>query len=262
MKAPVWAQREPWSTLLERLEAIGLNAVGVTEPDREAAAHGARSAVVFASGGSALWDAFVQAIQADPRVLTEHAHPLDRFIARQLASLDAIDSGRCWVRCAHDAERFVDFRPLAQSAGLGWPGRLGLLMHPKFGPWMGLRAVCFTEELLPRTPALSAPSPCDGCPAPCASACPTLAVTTDAPFDIRACAAHKQDGGCAGSCAARNACPAGRTFRYPMLEQNYHDDRRTGRIQLASVLRVGADGHIGEGPYWSDWADESPATES
>lgn len=257
-----WQVCAPWDRLLPALSELGLNAVGVTEPDAEAAASGARSAVVFASGGPALWQAFVAAIESDPTVLTAHAHPLDQFIARRLAALDAGSEHRFWVRCAWDAERFVDFRPLARSAGLGWPSRLGLLLHPTHGPWMGLRAVCFTTDALPKTGALAAPGPCEGCAAPCASACPTSAVSLDAPFDIRACASHKQGGGCAGSCAARNACPMGSGSRYPMLEQNYHDDRVSGRVRLAADLGITQDGHVGEGPYWADWVGAPSATES
>jgi ferredoxin len=253
--SPRWTDRAPWSTLLPALRDIGLNVVGVTEPDDTAREAGARSAIVLGSGGPALWHAFVAAIIDDPTVLTAHAHPLDRFIARTLAAADPEGTDRTWVRCAYDAERFVDFRPLAFDAGLGWPGRLGLLMHPDHGPWLGLRAVCFTTEDLPRTGPLAGPGPCAACPAPCATACPTTAVRFGRSFDIRACAAHKQRGGCAGSCAARNACPEGAASKYPMEEQNYHDDRKVGREQLARALKIGADGHVGEGPYWSDWAD-------
>ena len=254
MTAP-WTTTEPWAPILSALHDIGLNVVGVSEPDDTARAAGMRSAVVVGSGGSALWEAFVAAIRRDPGVLTDHAHPLDRFIARAITSADPTPTGRAWVRCAFDAERFVDFRPLARSAGLGWPSRLGLLLHTEHGPWMGLRAVCFTTDDLPRTGPQSGAGPCDGCPAPCAGVCPAGAVSSSRGFDIRACAAHKQAGGCAGSCLARNACPEGGGSRYPMLEQNYHDDRRMGRSRLAAHLRIGTDGHIGEGPYWSEWAD-------
>jgi len=252
---PTWTTLAPWSTLLPTLAEVGLNVVGVAEPDSVAASQGMRSAVVFGSGGPALWHAFVAAIQADPTVLTAHAHPFDRFVARAIAAADPTPVDREWVRCAFDAERFVDFRPLARAAGFGWSGKLGLLMHPVHGPWQGLRAVCFTRQVLPRTGARSGAGPCVGCAAPCVDACPTSAVSRSARFDIRACAAHKQAGGCQGRCAARNACPEGAGSRYPDLEQNYHDDRLSGRTRLVAELRIGADGHVGEGPYWSDWVE-------
>jgi len=256
---PAWHGREPWRGIVDGLASIGLNAVGVASGEGVDVLPGCRSVVVFGSGGPALWDAFTQACSSDPTVLTAHAHPLDRFIARTLASVDPVPDAahRMWVRCAFDAERFVDFRPLAQEAGLGWPSRLGLLLSPAHGPWMGLRAACFTTEALPVTGALPGAGPCGPCAAPCEQACPVSAVpaSTGVRFDIQACASHKQAGGCHGHCKARQACPYGLESVYPPLEQAYHDDRRTGRQRLARHLRIGADGHIGEGPYWSSWVE-------
>lgn len=250
-----WHTREPWDTVLPALAEVGLNAVGVTTPDDTARAWGARSAVVFGSGGPRLWAAFLAAVEADPTVLTGHAHPLDRFVARAILRADPTPTGREWVRCAFDAERFVDFRPLAEGAGLGWASRLGLLLHPQHGPWMGLRAVCFSPQALPPTGPLPGAGPCAGCAAPCATACPTSAVSAGVAFDIQACSRHKLAGSCVDRCAARNACPEGAGSRYPPLEQHYHEHRKGGRSALAAHLRIGADGFVGEGPYWSDWAD-------
>ncbi len=250
-----------WETLLTGLREIGLNHVGVAAPNAEAEAvlPGCTGVVVFASAGPALWHAFVAAVKRDPQVLTAHAHPLDQFIASALRRLDPAPSAdRLWVRCAFDAERFVDFRPLAFAAGLGWPSRLGLLMDDEVGPWMGLRAACFVRTLPPqlhiRGPR-TGPSPCEGCAAPCVSECPAGALAGG--FRISACADWKQQGGCVGRCAARNACPVGATHRYPPLAQAYHDDRLSGRRALAAALGISHDPFLGEGPYWSDWASLS-----
>lgn len=261
-----------WTGVLGELERVGLNTVGVVAADSVPSAGevlpGCRSVVVVASGGSALWEAFVAACRADPRVLTDHDHPLDRFIARALAAADpSPPASRLWVRCAADAERFIDFRPLARAAGLGWPSRLGLLIHPDHGPWLGLRAACFTTELLAPSDVLPGLGPCDGCSAPCAEACPVSAVAASAGdpqeagdrFDIGACAQHKQAGGCLGMCHARRACPHGAASRYPDLEQRYHDDRIGGRRALAEWLSV-ADERVGVGPHWDAWVASSVET--
>ena len=256
----------PWPDVRASLARVGLNAVGVADGSPyQAELPGCRAVVVFGSGGPALWDAFVAAIEADPATLCAEQHPLDRFIARAIAATDPTPGPtRRWVRCAFDAETFVDFRPLSLAAGLGWPSRLGLLLHPEHGPWLGLRAACFTTEPLPLDTPLDGDGPCADCPAPCEAACPVGAVSA-ARFDIGRCAAHRTPphqggpGGCPEACASRNICPVGINSRYSALEQYYHDNRLDGRRALARSLGV-TDAVAGEGPYWVNWAGRSPQT--
>lgn len=250
---PPWASR-----LAAALADIGLNEVGVApgEPWQEVLP-GCRSVLVFASGGPTLWESLERAIANDPAVLTGSQNPLDDFVAAAIRAADpAPPTSRTWVRCAAEPERFVDFRPLARDAGLGWTSRLGLLINPRHGPWVGLRAACFTTEALTVTGALAGAGPCDGCPAPCATACPVDAVVPGR-FDIRACAGHRAQGGCPTRCEARNACPEGAQSRYPAAEQLYHDNRVSGRKVLADRLGVEGDPFLGAGPYWKEWS-ESP----
>jgi epoxyqueuosine reductase len=249
---PAWA-----AAAIAALGPAGLQRWGVARVEGPAPLPGARSALVFASGGPALWQGFVDALTADHARLREEAHPLDAHIARLLRAADpAPPPSRLWVRCAADEPTFVDFRPLAAAAGLGWPSRLGLLLHPDDGPWIGLRAACFTTEALPPTGPQPGPGPCAGCPAPCVAACPVGAVprADGARFEISACAAHRTTGGCPQSCAARNACPEGAPSRYPPEAQAYHEDRARGRAALAARLGVNDDLHAGLGPPWSSWA--------
>lgn len=248
------------SALTARLAAFGLNAWGVADGQPyQSVLPGCRSVLVFGSGGPALWQHFVAWLRADPARLSGEQHPLDAFIQRSLEAADpAPETSRRWVRCAADETCFVDFRPLARDAGLGWSSRLGLLLHPVYGPWMGLRAACFTTEALPVTGAAPGDGPCAGCAAPCVTVCPAEAVRAEG-FDIVRCAAWRAPeheggrGGCPTSCGARNACPEGAAWRYPDLEQHYHDNRRTGRAALGALLGVDQPGQ-GVGPHWGTWA--------
>jgi hypothetical protein len=256
---PAWMR-----AALDALAPIGLQRWGVAElPPGAGPLPGATHVLVIASGGPALWSAFEAAIRADPEVLRAEAHPLDAFVARALRAADPDPpASRRWVRCAADEPTFVDFRPLAVAAGLGWPGRLGLLMGPEDGPWLGLRAACFTVEPLPRAPSLAGRGPCGGCPAPCVAACPVGAppagplgpTGAPLPFDIGACAGHRAAGGCRSACLSRNRCPEGATSRYSDREQAYHEDRVSGRPALAAALGLADDRHPGLGPPWADWA--------
>ena len=193
------------------------------------------------NGGRTLWERFVADVARDPRLLVGEAHPLDCYVARILADVDPEPGpGRRWVRCAADDGADVDFRTLAVEAGLGWGSPLGLVLHPRFGPWMGLRAACFTTEQW--TPTRLGASPCASCSRPCVSACPAGAVGTR--FDIARCAsAHAVPGPCAVICHSRQACPVGTDHQYSDLQLHYHSDRRTGRIRLAAALAVTDDVH-------------------
>ena len=220
---------------LERLARIGCQVWGVaeaTEAERALVPETER-VVVVGSGGGALWSAFVDDLRAHP----EHADlpdPLDAFVARTVAELPSPPGGR-WVRCAFDEDLQPDFRTLALRAGLGHAGRLGLLMHPVHGPWLGLRVAAFTTERLEVTGPLPGRGPCVGCPAPCAPACPAGAM--DGPrLDLDACLDHqRRHPTCEGGCLSREACVVGTASRYPRQAHRYHQHAEGRAAVLASV---------------------------
>jgi hypothetical protein len=154
----------------------------------------------------------------------------------------------------------VDFRTAALRAGLGWPSRLGLLLHPEHGPWMGLRALCLTTEELEPTGPLGGEGPCGGCPAPCATACPAGAILPGplglgGGWSVGICASwHERSDLCLRSCASRLACPQGAPSRYPPDELRYHYDRSGGRQALREALGLEGDAHEGIDPAWASWS--------
>lgn len=251
-----------WAREVERsLGAIGLDVVGVADgAPYQDLIPGCRSVLVLGSG-SALWDAFLAAVQREPGRLAGELHPLDAFVQRALVAADpAPPASRRWIRCAADEPCPVDFRTLALRAGLGWQSALGLLLHPVRGVWLALRAACFTTERLPISPAPGGDGPCLACAAPCAAACPAHAIQL--PFhpggaggwQVDVCAGwNLGPDPCATACAARLACPAGAEHAYSPLQRHYHQDRRSGRRALAAALGI-AEGREGVGPHWAGWA--------
>jgi epoxyqueuosine reductase QueG len=183
---------------------------------------GARSVWVVGSGGRALWSAAEAsgALRASP-------DPLDAHTERALGACVALlrSEGQAAVGAfAHQrrAGAYADFVALGQAAGLGAPSRLGLLVHPVYGPWLSLRALLVTT--LETSP--SAPGPefdaCRGCPAPCAAACHGAAVAP-AGFEIQRCAATRlRDPRCASRCDARRACVLGREHAYAEAAEAHH----------------------------------------
>ena len=251
MTNPAWLDR-----VTDALEGIGVNLRGIADgaPWQELLP-GCRSAVVFGNGGAALWESMVEAIRTDPGRLTTTEHPLDDHVQRALEAADRRPGrSRRWIRCAATEAVMVDFRSLALAAGLGHASRMGLLLHPDYGLWTGLRAACLTTEELPITGPLPGDGPCDGCPAPCADACPGSAFV-DGSWDPGRCAAfHVESTTCRGSCASRRACPVGAAHAYGDEQETYHSWRPGGRVRLATRLGIHDRGTT-EPIAWRAWAD-------
>lgn len=197
---------------------------------------GCRAVLVFGSGGTALWQVFTAWVAADP-TRAALSSPLNQFVAESVAALPG-DPARRWVRCADD-DVMVDFRTLAREAGLGHPSRLGLLLHPTYGPWLGLRAACFTTDPLPVTGALAGPAPCDGCPAPCEAACPAGAIGPDGWAFDPCLAWQRRETTCQGGCLARSACVAGTTHAYGSAQHRYHQHPPSRQAVLAALSPAG-----------------------
>jgi len=246
-----------WASRIDKLRPFGLNLAGIADGARyNHVLPGCRSVVVWASAGPSLWQAMETEFTADPRLLTNEDHPLDRWVARKIAQIDpAAPPSRRWVRAAFDETLMIDFRTLALEAGLGFESKLGMVIHPKYGLWLGLRAACFTTDPLPLTDTAHAPHPCETCPAPCVDTCPAGAVHPKERWDVGRCATfHQESDTCSQSCPSRLACPIGTTHRYSPLEVTYHYNRNIGRPMLAKKLGI-SDQRKGTGPYWDDWSD-------
>jgi Fe-S-cluster-containing hydrogenase component 2 len=113
---------------------------------------------------------------------------------------------------------------------------------------MALRSACFLPFDVPTTAPME--SVCDGCDAPCASACPGEAFDASGWRVDRCADFHMQSNVCIQSCASRNACPVGAESVYSSLQQRYHYNRELGRVELAQALEIEGDYRTGIGPLW------------
>ncbi len=188
----------------------------------------ARSALVLGAGGRALFDAFERSPEA---AFTQD--PLDSYtrrIANQGAAWPGLGAARALFAFESREGVFPDFVALGHAAGLGAPSRLGLLLHPVYGPWLSLRAAILCERALTPTPALAGFAPCDGCPAPCATGCHGEALA-GARFDTAACLTTRlREPACKARCDARRACVLGRAHVYREHAEAYH-------MRAAGLLR-------------------------
>jgi ferredoxin len=192
----------------------------------EAALPGAGGAVIVGDGGAAFFARF-QSASAPPSSVGRAAEPdpLDRYTAEVTgrAAARALAPLGVAYRIVHpfDAgERPWPFQRLGLAAGLPGPGPLALQVHPTYGPWWAYRALVVVGVELAEAAPLSAP--CDGCAAPCVSACPGGAVRT-AGFAAAACVeARLARSACQLDCAARRACVVGREHAYGAAQLAFH----------------------------------------
>lgn len=231
--------------LADALRALGLEWGVVAAPRYDAVAPpaiasgqilpGARSILVVASAGPVYFRAFVRDARANPDRHREEPHPLDAFGERTFAAMEPLfaEGGARFRRLspAFSATPRLDFTRLGILAGLGLPSEIGLLVHPRYGPWIAFRQAIFTTDVLPDSAPVVRPM-CDGCPAPCRAACP-IGIVGPGVFDWQACSAARAAGDpCASRCDARLACIVGPDARYDDLQIRYHASPSRGREEI------------------------------
>ena len=232
---------------------FGLNLIGVAAP----AAYdvlvpapyrltgAATSVVVVGNGGGAFWAAFRAWAEPQPG-FDVRPHPLDAF-TRTVLELYALPVLAAYgvagtLRFPFDAaEPALSFVHLAEAAGLGRRGLLGILIHPEFGPWMALRGALLLDVVIAAARPADGFDPCPACvERPCLAACPVGAVSVAAGWDVERCVAHRLEtpGNCDEVCAARGACVYGRPHRYPADATGYHQRRAREVMERVRATRA------------------------
>lgn len=192
-------------------------------------APGAGTALVIGHGGPAGWERMVE-VDGEPGSARPGHDPIDAFSRRtgeELVHLLA-DAG-CEARVVLPSDRCtLNFLQLGEESGFGTISpAIGLLVHPRFGPWVSLRAAILVQGQPFGDSAWSHSiaceyQPCTGCKRPCLEACPADAYTERGfPPDLDKCISHRQTGGCTRGCDVRRACPVGADYRYGPDEERF-----------------------------------------
>jgi hypothetical protein len=178
--------------------------------------------LVLASGGRAIFERFRASAEADlPN------GPLDAFTRRVVEAAAArITHARWRARPLFYYERlgggFADFVALGRACGLGVESRLRILLHPRFGPWLAIRAVLLTDRVIEPTPPFRDFAPCEGCPAPCAGACRGSALAQGSLATSLCLETRRRDPACELRCDARRACVVGPEHAYARDAEAHH----------------------------------------
>ena len=192
----------------------------------------AKSIVVVANGGGALWHALKDHAARNPG-WWKRDNPLDDF-TREVVERDVAPAARAGgARCTPvypfmQGARTLNFIELGKIAGIAGPSILGVTVHPVYGPWIAFRAALLLDEVIDSPGDALGFDPCPACTArTCIPACPAAAVSIDSGWDIPKCLTHRveveQD--CAPRCHARAGCVLGPEHRYPDDELEYHQMR-------------------------------------
>ncbi len=230
------------SERLDRVRSLcaahGMNLVGaVTAEEYDASQPCGRRAtermpncgtiLLLGSGGRAAWDAIRADEGGEIHPPRRGYDPIDRWserVAREVVKWLGGQGVRGRLHRA-DARPFLNFRQLAEMAGLGVISPvIGHLLHPEFGPWVSLRIAVLLEGRpfgdRPGQP-LHDFYPCCTCHKPCVSACPSEAYDGAGRVDVLACADWRVKGGCATGCQTLGACPVGAQHRYGAAEESF-----------------------------------------
>ncbi len=220
------------------LAAAGLNVAGVLRCEQfdalvpaawrsQVLLPGATSVFVIGSGGPRFYRAAREAWPTSQ-------HPLDEFCEQQVAgaarTLEADGHATrtlyYWQRLGEndrDPGEFADFVGLARAAGLGALSRLGLLLHPSYGPWFAIRALLVSDCPVPdRMLTDDTFDPCPSCRAPCVAACRGAAVSHGRFSGERCMRARVELAECRERCDARSACVLGTEHRYGAEAVSHH----------------------------------------
>jgi len=194
--------------------------------------HDARSIIVVANGGGALWRAFTNHAAQHPG-WSARENPLDDYTRDAVESTIVPAVRKAGVRCTTvypfvSGGGALNFMELAKLAGLAGPSIIGVVVHPIYGPWIAFRAALLVDAELDEPGIAAGFNPCPSCAVrSCIDACPAHAVNFPAGWDIPRCLTHRveAEADCAPRCHARAGCVLGPEHRYPDDELAYHQAR-------------------------------------
>ena len=234
---------EIFADIEERARSLGFDLVGavrigaynrvVDKVARISDLGDSRNLALVVANTKTLWPVFVQWLQQNPEFV-QHPDPLDRYVEAKLSGLFAALPVRAELRWAHKPEpAHVSMQTLAQLAGIGYKTDSHLVVHPVYGPWVGLRAVAVLPVVGPAEVFQWTNPPCAACSTGCR---PALAAAIAGHEDSSRSASVSDKW--ASWLAVRDACPLGKAHRYSEDQIRYHYTKDIKLLEMAVTERA------------------------
>lgn len=220
-----------YDTLDEMLNNLGMEILGdflagSGEITSFATANIAYTGILIASCGSQMWPHFYKSSEFEDA----EGDPLNRWSARVLGAIAQQFDAKLALPFK---KPYQPFQQWAERAGGLTRSPLGMLIHPVYGLWFGLRGVLFfptdqvdLSQLMRTKSSDSAHDICGAClDKPCLKACPVNAFGDDG-LNVNACFSHLDSiaaPDCMSTgCAARAACPVAPGHTYGSDQLQFH----------------------------------------
>ncbi|MEM6577013.1 MAG: ferredoxin [Pseudomonadota bacterium] len=194
-----------YASLAHRVECAYLQILGAFHPKPEEGL--GQTLVLFGPLEPHFWGHF----RASTEFTDGQADPMDRWSTRVIGGL--AQEMQAQAHFPFGPPPYAPFFGWALRSGRAWSSPAGPLVHDLAGLMVSFRgALALPWSLdLPATGA----SPCEACDTkPCLSACPVLAFSGSAGYDVEACHSWLDHGAecLSQGCQARRACPVSQGF--------------------------------------------------
>jgi ferredoxin len=147
--------------------------------------------------------------------------PVDRWSRRVIGRI-ACDLG-AKALFPFGGPPYHPFYQWALRSGRVWDSPVRLLVHSGQGLMVSFRGALALKEAVAVPPPVA--RPCEGCAAPCLTACPVGALTGEG-YDVPACHAYldRPEGAecLTGGCLVRRACPVSQSYARLPEQSAYH----------------------------------------
>lgn len=167
----------------------------------------ARPLGLIVAHGAALWPVFLRAIRSDER-LERSRHPLDEYTERVVLEVQQLSDSPSQAFFSHRTSPVIPIQRIAEVAGLAGISPSHLSVHPRVGPWLGLRAVIVFAAEYEQESAPPFLHPCERCARPCLGPFERARARPAAPWQAWL--------------EIRETCPVGREARYSDPQIRYH----------------------------------------